>query len=416
MDSASAAMETLDMTEADSESIEPQNPTNSSEATGTPPADSVPADAASPEATAPPASLSRSRTSTALPGNSRGAARNSGRNSGRSSGRRSGPAYPTPQQIADAAYQIFGTHVEKMTAPGGRKRASIRVHLPDRTVIATYRPASRRRDMELRVLRRLSEEGAGVPKLLGVHDNILFQSDAGSRRLTSELVRCRNEDLEHLVTRTYESLWEIKAAARRSGLVADVPPVATGLEWLRDFTHEARNLSSRLAIRSPRLKLAPLAQSLVTLPVEFIKWDARPGNASVQDDGSIVWFDWEHAGRRRGVEDFAFLLGDEFWTLPPTKSLSLFARSCPHDPDTLVPLLRRFSTMQIVQRISLIESQQRKHGWNREDRARRYDRIGTAPELLRRLRDHGVEMALMDPQTEPLVDWFDDVTKAILSQ
>lgn len=400
MDSAAAAMETLDMTEADSDRSEPQDPGQSADPSG--------ADAASPEATSPPASLSRSRTSAPQTGNTR--------SSGRSSGRRSAPAYPTPQQIADAAHRIFGTRVEKMTAPGGRKRASIRVHLPDRTVIATYRPATRRRDMELKVLRRLSEEGAGVPKLLGVHDTILFQSDAGSRRLTSELVRCRNEDLEQLVTRTYESLWEIKAAARRSGLVADVPPVATGLEWLRDFTHEARNLSSRLGVRSPRLKLAPLAQSLVTLPVDFIKWDARPGNAAVQDDGSIVWFDWEHAGRRRGVEDFAFLLGDEFWTLPPTQSLSLFARSCPHDPDPLMPLLRRFSTMQIVQRISLIESQQRKHGWNREDRARRYDRIGTAPELLHRLRDHGIEMALADPLTEPLVDWFDQVTKAILTR
>ncbi|PJJ83015.1 hypothetical protein CLV77_2794 [Brevirhabdus pacifica] len=337
----------------------------------------------------------------------------------RNSTRRAKPDYPSPQTILEAAREIFGTEVTKMTAPGGRKRASIRIHMADgprETMIATYRPASRRRETELRVLRHLGDEGANVPQVLGVHGDILFQSDAGSRRLTSELLRARNDDLDDLVSRTYESLWEIKSAARRSGLLAQTPPVATGVEWLRDFTQTPREISNRLGIRAPRLKLAPLAQSLVTLPVDFIKWDARPGNASVQDDGSILWFDWEHAGRRRGVEDFAFLLGDEFWTLSPTRSLYLFARSCPQDPDPLMPLLRRFSTLQMVQRVGLIESQQRRHGWNREDRARRYDRIGTAPELLHRLREHGIEMALMDPLTEPLADWFDQATNAILTR
>ena len=30
----------------------------------------------------------------------------------------------------------------------------------------------------------------------------------------------------------------------------------------------------------------------------FIKWDARPGNAIVNKNGTITWFDWEHCGCR----------------------------------------------------------------------------------------------------------------------
>jgi hypothetical protein len=116
------------------------------------------------------------------------------------------------------------------------------------------------------------------------------------------------------------------------------------------------------------------------------------------------------------VEDFAFLLGDEFWPVEPARALRLFADCAPVDPTPVLPLLRRFSTLQVAQRLRLIESQQRKHGWNREDRARRYDRIGTAPELVQRLRDHGTALAQMDPLTDPMTGWFSDVAQAILTR
>ena len=46
------------------------------------------------------------------------------------------PERPGPEEIARVAAEVFGTPVDRVTAPGGSSRESVRVHMGEATVIA----------------------------------------------------------------------------------------------------------------------------------------------------------------------------------------------------------------------------------------------------------------------------------------
>lgn len=319
----------------------------------------------------------------------------------------------TGQELAAVAEEHFGETVQKITAPGGKSRDSHRIHFADRTVISSNREHSKRRAREILLLSKLSSVCTLVPKYLGMHQGIIFQEDVGGRRLTSELNRLEGAARDDLVRRAFDSLWEIQRAAVDCGVIKDVLPVAISYSWLKDFVCQYHSLSASLQLEKPRLKENKLVQSLTCLPIKFIKWDARPGNASVAADGRVRWFDWEHGGRRSGCEDFAFLMADEFWPLSAQDSLDIFHQSNDGSEKKNVPLLIRYSVFQSIRRLKLIHFRQVKHGWVSLNKSIRYDRIGVTADMALRLAEHGGQWAAMDPLTEPLVPWFEKVGPAI---
>lgn len=325
------------------------------------------------------------------------------------------PKHLEPSQISAIAEAHFGQRVIKITAPGGRNRDSVRVHFQDRTVIASYRHRDTRRNREVAVLQALNTLNAPVPQFLGQHDGVLFQSDAGAGRLSSEMSRQDAAGQRRLARAAFDSLWQIKQAARQTGLVQDMPSVASTAKWAARFGTGPRALSITLDMTPPLVDWAKLSKAASSVPRHFVKWDSRSGNAAVQADGSVIWFDWEHAGRRHGVEDFAFLIGDEFWPLDAVTSLEVFAESCPGDAAALVPYLRRFSTLQIVERLRLIKAEVDRRGWTEYARAQRYDRMGATPQQVVRLAEHGQELSELDEMLHPLGDWFSMVAAKMTS-
>ena len=313
------------------------------------------------------------------------------------------------EQLLPRIEEVFGEEALEISAPGGRDRDSLRVTLSGKTVIATRRQDIRRRDIERIVLDRLGTEGAPVPHLLGSSGAWTFQTDAGGGRLTAELSRRDAPGRHSLARRAISALWEIKAAAHRVGLNKQMPSIALSLDWMQPFALGPVFLSKALALDIPRYGWQPLMQGLAALPTGFVKWDARPGNAAVQHDGSVIWYDWETSGVRRGCEDFGFLFSDEFWPLTPMESVALFADTCPKDVDAMRPLLVRFATLQIVTRLRQIQAEWLQKGWSQEETAMRYDHVGATPRHAARLTAHGAEMAALDDMTEPLVEWFEDV-------
>lgn len=313
-----------------------------------------------------------------------------------------------PAALVPVVERLFGAKVEQITAPGGRRRDSVRVFIGGRTLIATRRERADRRAREAAFLSRMADAGAPVPRLLAQEGAFLFQSDAGSRRLAWALESAEGTAREALVGRVFESLWRIKEAARRCGLRAAAEPVALNARWLGHFATAARDVAHGAGIAAPRVGWNALAQSLAALPTEFVKWDARPNNAALDADGQPIWFDWEHYGRRAGVEDFAFLMADEFWSPNPETSLRLFRDTAPAEGRALEPLLVRFATVQVTARMRLVQAEWRRNGWIDAAKALRYDYIGAAPELFRRLCRHGAALAERDPLTRPLSAWFQD--------
>ncbi len=314
-----------------------------------------------------------------------------------------------PEQVARIAEAHFGEPVIRITAPGGRSRDSVRVHFSAWTAIASRRENPRRIEREAAFLAAMSRAGAPVPEFLGAPEGVLFQSDLGSTRLTAELTRTDGSAREALVASAFESLWQIKDAARSAGFLAEAPPIATGDAWLRRFVGQPARLAEVFGRPAPDFD-AEAAAGRMKLPAQvFIKWDARPGNASLGPDGKVRWFDWEDYGRRGGTEDFAFLIGDEFWPVGAAESLRIFSAGARIDPDRASRQLALFATFCVLQRLRYIREQWKRHGWMREDRARRYDRIGTVPDLIAPLTARGAHLADLLPETRPLARWIGDL-------
>lgn len=310
----------------------------------------------------------------------------------------------TTRDLADLCARVLGAKMTGLSTPGGPGRASIRVHLADRTVIATYRPDPERFRTEAMALDRLSKAGAPVPFLIAQADGIIFQQDVGSKRLSTELDRLGGTEREAMARRAVNSLKELKAAAN-DDLVTMLPKIALNPESIDRFVNGPRDLSLEIKAQPPILNLAGLKKSICADCGQFVKWDARPGNAAVQPDGSIVWFDWEHCGLRQGAEDFGFLFGDEFWPLSAQQSLELLVSPIDVDHAFLV----RFTALHIVQRLILIHAKAGANGWEDRNRALQLDLVGNTPCAVARLCAHGAEWASLDPMTVPLVQWFGKV-------
>lgn len=323
---------------------------------------------------------------------------------------------PTPEQISELAEAHFGKPVKRITAPGGRTRDSVRVHFSDESVIASYRARPERRARESLVLERLYEAGASVPQYLGNAGGLLFQSDLGGGRLGAQMGARDRAGQVQLARSAFDSLWQIKTAARDRGLTAELPAVASSARWVSGFATDARKLAQALEIAPPDADYAALSKAMVPVPRHFVKWDARSGNAAVQADGRVAWFDWEHAGCRHGIEDFGFLIADEFWPLPVQDTLEAFVRSCPGDAEALLPHLIRFATLQAGERLRLIQKDVLKQGWIDFDVAQRYDRLGTTPELALRVAQRADDLAALDPLTAPLAGWYRGAAEALLKR
>ncbi|MGV6811238.1 MAG: hypothetical protein ACWA47_03255 [Brevirhabdus sp.] len=317
--------------------------------------------------------------------------------------------------VVALAEKQFGRTVRKITAPGGRGRASARVHFDDLTVIATYRPEQRSRDMEQRLLEHFNGTDAPVPRLLGRQGDVLFQQDLGNLRMPRALTDASQDQARDIAAAGLTSLWRIKSIAEDLGIVDQLPVIAHSKDWALNYISAPLRLSRLLSVEPPELDHARVLSTLLPKPAAFVKWDARPGNAIVLGDGSVSWFDWEHYGRRGGYEDFPFLFGDEFWPLDAEASIEAFIETAPKDMHDQVPVLVRLTALQAAQRLSLINQRHNEKGWLEATVALGQDRVGTAPELVRNLARHGADWASRDPLVEPLANWFLEASNALLS-
>lgn len=314
-----------------------------------------------------------------------------------------------PEEIARIARRHFGDEVLRITAPGGAGRDSLRVHLPDRTVIATCRATLARRDRERLVLEALAAEGAPVPKCLGVAEGVLFQEDLGRRRLSVEMLRDGGPRAERHAVAAIASLEAIRAAAEKAGLAAQLRPIGTGPDWRAEFVAAPVRLAATLGLRPPELDAERLLRRVGTGRRVIVKWDARPGNAVVRADGRVGWFDWELVGLRHGVEDIAWLAGDEFWPLGREATLAAAERAGALRDDRSRRLLCLFTALHGARRLALIARHRLAEGWIAAETALRYDRVGRAPDLARGLARRLVDWAEADSLTRPLVPFYETV-------
>ena len=321
-------------------------------------------------------------------------------------------------RIVASAEKLFGQRVERVSAPGGSGRASFRVHLPDRMVIATLRPNFRRTHLEAFVLRRLEGQCDLQPRCLGVDGEIMFQSDVGGRRLNMEIALAEPGQRLDLAAEAVASILRIQAAGRAAGLQDAIPHLGQNRDWVENLARGPEMLADYSEGRIMGLEQAALCAALDYPGRQFVKWDCRSGNAAIGGDGVLRWFDFEYCGARHGAEDLAWLIGDEAWTVSP-QDMERIVRDG-FDPACGVPLedymgyLSLYLTFHCAQRLGLIVKEARKRGWLSKAKVRKYDDAGVHPEFAMQICRVGRHFADRNRLTAPIARDYEEAEQVFV--
>lgn len=314
-------------------------------------------------------------------------------------------------QIVECAEDHFGQEVLKATAPGGEGRSSFRLHMPDRTVIATLRPNFRRTHLEAHVLRNLSAHCDDVPECLGVVGEIMFQSDVGDRRLNVEIAKVNRGTRLDLAAEAVAAIFRFQSAARKTDLHKIMPHLGANRDWIDNFVDAADALEPYGGGLGTEFDRDATKSFLTRKGEQFVKWDCRSGNAAIGADGRLRWFDFEYSGLRHGAEDFAWLIGDEAWPIAPDQMVDVmidaYDPDCGHELEDYLMYLAVYTTFHCVQRFKLIVKEAQKRGWLSKTRVRKYDDAGVHPEFAAQVCEVGRYFSAQHPLTVPLTRSFE---------
>lgn len=308
--------------------------------------------------------------------------------------------------LAALCQEVLGGAPERIetlhAGPGGRARGTCRVHVGGTVFYATRRANSEVTEKEARILASLGERGAPTSRLLAYRDGWLVQTSVGAERLAQTLSACTPSEASRLLRAALKSLQEVHIAGRAAGLGASIPAFAHGPKTAERLLQTLAAVGTLCQRDLPPYDCTRLA-GLVAMPGgDFIKWDARPGNAAVDEDGIVRWFDWQHANRRHVADDLVWLLCDEFVPAAsdPATLLLETADAWQADLDRVLALavchvgLRLYGILSDANRLATSWEACLENDW-----------LGSR-ESAQRLCERGASMAGLSELTKPLADWF----------
>lgn len=316
--------------------------------------------------------------------------------------------------------ELTGQKLVAVTAPGGRQRESVRVQTKAGTVIATCRKDAALGKHEAELLARLSGVTDLVPQSLGYRDGYLLQTDLGARRLSLALQGGSQADQQTLARRAIHALAKIQQAANATDWMPALPAIFSTDVAITGLVRSVPQMCGALKLPIPSMDLDEIAARLSVPATSFVKWDARSGNAVVLSDKKVGWFDLEWAGRRCGLEDFAWFYGDEFWPVAPDQTLALtqdICREVPHLNDALIRhgirLIATLAVLLTARRVLHLYVLFRKGQGQQIHAQMRMDLPGAHPELMIRLCKNGDFLAGLDPELQGFAELFRDLSSRI---
>lgn len=316
----------------------------------------------------------------------------------------------TKERILRTAEAYFGRPVDKVSAPGGESRSSFRLEIGGRSLIATLRPNFRRTHLEAFVLEKLNAHCTDLPECIGVAGEVMFQSDVGARRLNVEIARQTPERQLDLAAEAVSAIFRIHAAARKTDLHDMMPHLGANVDWVENFIGGIDKLVEMTGDISDQFDRNAACASVAVTGHQFVKWDCRAGNAAIDDDDRLRWFDFEYAGLRHGAEDFAFLIGDESWPLHPEQMVDVmiecFDPTCDIPLDEYLHYLAIYMTFHATQRLNLCIRSASERGWASTDHIRKYDDAGRNPEFAAHIANVAAYFSDQTTLTAPLTRNF----------
>ncbi len=319
----------------------------------------------------------------------------------------------SPEVIASRVESFFGEQVINISAPGGKSRGSYRVNFQNKSIIVTSRDTLEQTSYEALILGELQKYTKASPAFLGQDNELMFQSDVGAKRLGQHMYQLDTAAQECMAQNAVTALFDIHKAARQTNLAGKLHQMGGTSDWVHAFVAAMDKLADVLDIDRLQCDQNALCNFVGTPKKQFVKWDCRAGNAAIDIDGNVRWFDFEYAGIRHGAEDFAWLIADENWPVNADIMLEIINHAYPadssHNWQDFKTYLEVYAALHAIKRLILIVNRANRKGWVSQAQALRKDGIGTNPILAIKLCETGIILAQRNTVSLPLVKLFEAV-------
>lgn len=251
-----------------------------------------------------------------------------------------------------------------------------------------------------------------MPRLIASDGGkLLIQEEIVGVRLAESLNGQTEAQFEAVLDASLASLAETHRAGSDAGFDTRLATLGDSFEWLVGLLDRPAVIGDILEVPAPMPDLSRLESLLAVRSPRFIKWDARPGNAMVAKDGTVFWFDWEHAGARNRLDDMAWLLADEYVPDFADAEERIIDKHIAHFADDLSvdeakQYLSAYGVFHMCVRLGLICKFRLRGDWWNQDYCMDRDKVGVTWECMRRVCRRGERWARRNPYTEPLARWF----------
>jgi hypothetical protein len=328
--------------------------------------------------------------------------------------------YADPQLLKaydNLCQQLINKSVVALEFPGDFYRSTLRLLLNDgNTIIATRRFDSARSRYESLIMQRLAIHNAPIPQLYAYNGLVTLQEDLTGQRLSEALINATEAEYLQWMDAALHSLHQIHLYAGYEQLHEVVPIVGAEHEWLITLIDRTALLGHYFNVPCPTIPVQALYHQLQLLNPRFVKWDARPSNAMLQN-GQVSWFDWEHCCARMPCDDLVWLLCDDAAPDYPEAEnclidtwLDAFAGNTPSQ--IAYEYLRAFGVHHSCVRLGRLLDNKGVESWSEYEQRLKVEQ-GSLRTIARRLCTRAARWSTQNPLTQKLEPWFLELAKHI---
>lgn len=316
------------------------------------------------------------------------------------------------ENLSSLCTKSLGVALSRIEYPGGKCRSSFRLILKNgQSVIASRRSEIGRAILEERILHYLTKHNGPVPKILTFNGLVLLQEDVGNQRLSNALAETNESGYKILLAKALDSLLSIHSIAKNENLRRYAPIIGSDRKWLTSFIDRPFFLGNHLDMTPPVPDLDNIRELLILVDPQFIKWDARPGNAALTLQQEVIWFDWEHCGARNRLDDLVWVMCDESTPYFPNAENQLLNKYIPLFQDGLTlkhahSYCRVFGMLHCCTRLCLILSEKKGKNWGDHKKIIEGDKVGVTLEQAQRLCLRASDWCNHEPMIRNMSPWF----------
>lgn len=306
--------------------------------------------------------------------------------------------------------QLINKSVTALEFPGGFYRSTLRLLLNDgNSIIASRRLDAARSRYESLIMRRLARHSAPIPQVYAYNGLVILQEDLSGQRLSDALIHANETQYLQWMDAALHSLSQIHQYAGYEALHEVVPIVGFEHQWLLALLDRTALLGQYFNVPCPPLPVQALYHQMQLLNPRFVKWDARPGNA-ILNNGQVSWFDWEHCCARMPCDDMVWLLCDDATPdFPEAENclidtwLDAFSGNTPNQ--VAYEYLRAFGVHHSAVRLAHLLSEKGSQTWAAYETSRNVE-LGSLRTIAKRLCTRAARWSTQNPLTKVLEQWF----------